>query len=139
MRVCTYRDSKRTDSTHAQTRHSTAFSSTRQDHNGGALKLELGAVGVFQGTADFADISIIPADTGIRRFVKGAAIYSKVCYAHNIAANIRWSALIFTDTFFSGVLRKSSRNEARRQVTCRQCCCCPRERESRAVLAPSSG
>ena len=51
---------------------------TRQDHNGGALKVELDAVGVFQGTVDFTGISIIPTDTGIRRYIKGAALHSKV-------------------------------------------------------------
>eukprot|EP00904_Undaria_pinnatifida_P003569 jgi/Undpi1/13212/HiC_scaffold_8.g02874.m1 len=50
---------------------------TNVDHDGGALKLELGAVGVFKGVANFTDISILPADTGIRRFVKGVAVQSK--------------------------------------------------------------
>lgn len=49
-----------------------------QDNNGGALKLELGAVGVFKGKVDLADISILPADTGIVKFLKGAAIHSNV-------------------------------------------------------------
>lgn len=51
---------------------------THQDHNGGALKVELDAVGVFEGTVAFTNISTIPADTGVRRYVKGAALHSKV-------------------------------------------------------------
>ena len=125
MRVYTYQDSKRTDSTHAHTRHSAAFSSTRQDHNGGALKLELGAVGVFQGTADFTDISIIPADTGIRRFVRGAAIHSKVCCARTIAADV---PVVSVDCLPIRLSRECGRKhlgtKPRRQVTRRHCCCC---------------
>lgn len=64
--------------THQRPDPTRPVSPTRQDHNGGALKLELGAVGLFQGTSNFTDISILPADTGIRIFGKGAAIHSKV-------------------------------------------------------------
>lgn len=49
------------------------------------MKLELGAVGVFKGAANLTDISILPADTGIRRWVKDAAVHSKVyvmCVQH---------------------------------------------------------
>lgn len=52
-----------------------------QPKNGGALKLHLGAVGVFKGTATFTDVSIMPADTGDDEvtYRKGACIHNKVC------------------------------------------------------------
>ena len=62
----------------------------QQEKSGGALRVELGAVGVFQGTAEFNGNSIISTDLGtvpgtiegstrpveMRR--KGGAIYNKV-------------------------------------------------------------
>lgn len=61
---------------------------SKQTKNGGVLKLELGAVGVFKGTAEFIDNSIIATDidpdSEEEQKHKGAAIHNKVCSVRTV-------------------------------------------------------
>ena len=49
-----------------------------QDKNGGAVKVDLSASLVFQGTAEFTAISILPREVVLRIYRKGAALQNKV-------------------------------------------------------------
>lgn len=53
------------------------------------MKVELGASAVFQGTAEFTDISVLPREDTTRIYRKGAALHNKV--ASYPLTNTSWS------------------------------------------------
>ena len=49
-----------------------------KDKNGGAVKVDLSASLVFQGTAEFTGVSILPREVDLRIYRKGGALHNKV-------------------------------------------------------------